>query len=151
MGKLIKIKDTLTPDLRKRARAASNKRPLLQAMGTAIQSLGQQAFTDAGKRPAAWAPRKDDHPHPLLMGQAIPKSQGGGTSDPQLAESLRTKVEASRVIILSDRPYAAVHQLGGAHIPARPFLPFYESGRITPEGAKRAERALRAALKSQGL
>jgi phage gpG-like protein len=92
MGKLIKIKDTLTPDLRKRARAAANKRPLLQAMGTAIQSLGQQAFTDAAKRPAAWAPRKDPkNTLPLLMGDP-----------PVLERSLRTKVEASRVVLWSD-------------------------------------------------
>ena len=137
---LIKIKDTLTPDLRKRAAAAADKRPLLLAMGTAVVGLGKDAFTDAQKRPAYWAPRKDDKPHPLLL--------ESGT----LEASLRgDRIQGDSVIISSDRPYAATHQLGRDHIPARPFLPFYKSGLMTSLGRQQAERALTSALRVRGL
>lgn len=137
---LIQIRDTITPDLRRRAEAAGDKRPLLLAMGTAVKSLGQQAFSDAAKRPTTWAPRKDQKKtHPLLL--------ESGT----LETSLRVEVESSRVIIESDRPYAAIHQLGGEHIPARPYLPFYQSGGLTELGRRRVENALKGALRVRGL
>lgn len=139
---LVLIKDTLTPDLRKRAKAAADKKPLLRAMGTAALGLGKQAFTDTAARPSAWAPRKDQKKtHPLLL--------ESGTME----TSLRMQVEASQVILRSDRPYAATHQLGSdkLNIPARPYLPFYKSGQITPMGAKKVQSALRAALRVQGL
>ena len=65
--------------------------------------------------------------------------------------SLVVRVESSRVVISSDRRYATIHQLGGEHIPARPFLPFYASGQLTPLGRRRVENALKAALISRGL
>ena len=137
---LIKIKDTLSPDLARRAGAAADKRPLLLAMGTAVKSLGQLAFTDPTARAAAWAPRKDAKNHPLLM--------DSGT----LEGSLRVlPPTADSVTIGSDRPYAATHQLGRDAIPARPFLPFYQSGQMTPLGRQRTERALAAALRVRGL
>lgn len=148
---LIKIKDTISPDLKRRARAAGNKQPLLLAMGTAVKGLGQQAFSDPTARAQAWAPRKDNHPHPLLLGSAIPKNAGGGSSDPVLAHSLVVDAGSDKVVIRSDRPYAAIHQLGGEHIPARPFLPFYKSGQITELGRRRVENALKAALRVRGL
>lgn len=136
---LVKVKDTISKDLRKRAAAAGNKRPLLLAMGTAFLSVGKQAFTDPAKRPATWAPRQDDKPHPLLM--------ESGT----LETSLTVRVDGSKAIVSSDRPYAAIHQLGGEHIPARPYLPFYANGRITDLGRTRVENALKAALRKNGL
>lgn len=137
---LKKIKDTISPDLRRRAKAAGDKRPHLMAMGTAVKALGQEAFTDPAKRPTQWAARKDDKPHPLLM--------ESGT----LEGSLRVVTDgASRVIIESDRPYAATHQLGRDNIPERPFLPFHKGGRITGLGNRRVERALIASLRSRGL
>ena len=137
---LIKIKDTLTPDLARRAGAAADKRPLLEAMGQAVKSLGIQAFTDPAKRAQAWAPRQDDEPHALLQKKTL------------LRKSIRVLgVTNSQVTIGSDRPYAATHQLGRDAIPARPFLPFYQSGQMTPLGRQRTERALAAALRVRGL
>lgn len=137
---LILIKDGISPDLQKRARAAGDKKPLLLAMGQSIKALGIQAFTDSTKRPEYWAPRKDDLPHALLQKSTM------------LRKSLRGDViQGDSVIISSDRPYAATHQLGRDHIPARPFLPFYKSGQMTSLGRQQAERALIAALRVRGL
>lgn len=136
---LIKVKDTLSPDLRKRAAAAGDKRPLLLAMGTAFLSVGKEAFTSPAARAETWAPRKDDKPHPLLM--------ESGT----LETSLVVRVKGDKAIVSSDRPYAAVHQLGGEHIPARPYLPFHSNGQITGLGKRRVENALKAALRTRGL
>ena len=138
---LIKIKDTISPDLARRARAAGEKAPHLRAMGQAVKALGIQAFTDASKRPAMWQPRKDDKPHPLLI-----------RSKPGLADSIRVEPPGGDTVrIVSDKPYAAIHQLGGDDIPARPFLPFYKSGQITELGKEAVERALRSSLRSRGL
>lgn len=138
---LIKIKDTISPDLLKRARAAGDTRPLLMAMGTAVKTVGQQAFTDASARAEQWAPRKDPKKtHPLLM-------ETGSLEGSLVVEV----VNSDRVIVRSDRPYAAIHQLGGEHIPARPYLPFYKSGEITALGRRKVENALKAALRVRGL
>lgn len=146
---LIKIKDTLGPDLARRAGAVADKRPLLEAMGQAVKSLGIQAFTDPAKRAQAWAPRKDNHPHPLLQGHA---EAGGKTSPPLLIKTIRVlSVTNSQVTIGSDLPYAATHQLGRDAIPARPFLPFYQSGQMTSLGIQRTDRALAAAVRVRGL
>lgn len=142
---LLKIKDTISPDLRAKALAVEKRGPLLQAMGTAVVSMGTRAFTDASLRPSTWAPRKQPdkpRPHaPLLL-------------DNHLRDSLRTSNPTNKSItIQSDTPYAATHQLGSEklHVPARPFLPFQEDGSLTPQGNLNVERALRAALKSKGI
>lgn len=136
----IQISNTLSPDLRRRAAAVKDARPLLAAMGQAVKSLGIQAFTDAAKRPTQWMPRLDDKPHALLQKSTM------------LRKSIRvTSLTNTKVMIGSDRPYAAIHQLGGQHIPARPYLPFYSSGEMTALGRQRTERALTAALRLRGL
>lgn len=92
------------------------------------------AFTRPNLRPAAWPERKDDKPHPLLQ-----KSK-------MLIQSLVVAAESNGAVIGSDRPYAAVHQLGSAkkNIPARPFFPFDESGGMTPQASRLVDAALRA-------
>lgn len=136
---LIKITDTLTPDMRRRIAQCGDKRPLLEAMGQAVKALSVQAFTDPAKRPAYWAPRKDAKTHSLL----------------QLSTMLRKSIRvvgftSDSVLVGSDRPYAATHQLGRGHIPARPFMPFYKSGKMTALGQQRTDRALRAVMASRG-
>lgn len=137
---LIKIRDGITPDLLRRAKATGDRRPLLGAMGQAVKSLGVQAFTDPAKRAQAWAPRQDNKPHALLQKSTM------------LRKSIRViSISGDTVIIGSDRPYAATQQLGRGGIPARPYLPFYASGQLTPLGRQRVERALAAALRVRGL
>lgn len=139
---LIKIRDGISPDLRRRASVASDRRPLLAAMGQAVKSTGIQAFTDPAKRAQAWVPRMDKKTHALLQKSTL------------LRKSIRVvAMTHDTVIVGSDRPYAAVHQLGSSklNIPARPFLPFYQTGQMTALGRQRVERALVAALRTRGL
>jgi phage gpG-like protein len=138
---LIRLNDGISPDLRRRAAVVRDKRPLLEAMGQSIKSLGVQAFTDPAKRAQAWAPRQDDLPHALLQKSTM------------LRKSLRVLgFGRDSVQIGSDRPYATTHQLGDPdrNIPARPYLPFYKNGQMTQLGRQRSERALLAALRSRG-
>lgn len=139
---LKQIKDTITPDLRAKARKMRNPKRALDAMGRSVVSLGKRAFTQGGLRPKPWAPRKDDEPHPLLQDSTL------------LRKSIRHQVVGKKVIISSSRAnngvsLAAVHQLGSKkqNIPARPFLPF-RGRRLTPVGQKAVSRALRAAIKA---
>lgn len=138
---LIKISDGITPSLRARALAVRDRAPLLEAMGQAVKTLTDQAFTSPEKRAQAWMKRKDDKPHALLQKKTT------------LRKSIRViSVTNDQVVIGSDRPYAAVHQLGSEkqNIPARPFMPFYKTGALTFMGRQRVERALTAALKARG-
>jgi len=141
---LVPIKNTLAPDLASKLKAVQNRSPLLSAMGQAVKALGVQAFTDASKRPTDWAPRKVEPKdgHAILQKSTM------------LRKSIRiTSVTNDTVIIGSDRPYAAAHQFGvpERNLPARPYLPFYKDGQLTPEGNRRVTSALKAALASQGL
>lgn len=140
---LVKIRDGITPDLRRKAKAMKNPNRALDAMGRAVISLGERAFTDSVLRPTAWAPRKDDEPHPLLQKSTT------------LRKSLHhKKIQGKMVIIGSPTKYAAIHQLGGktgrrgaTKIPARPYLPFL-NGKLTDRGDVAVARALRAAIKA---
>jgi len=140
-----KIKDGISWDLKRKVRAlsSSGRKRALSAMGQAIKAVAIQAFTQPGLRAATWAARKDNKPHALLQ-----------SPQPVLRKSIRViSATADKVTIGSDRPYAAVHQLGSKknHIPARPYLPFYKSGALTKVGSGRAESALRSALRAAGL
>ena len=142
--KLIKLQDTLSPDLVKKAKACGDPERLLRAMGTAVVALGQRAFTEAALRPSTWAARAKEpkKAHPLLW----------DTGD--LHDSIRLgAITRKSVNIVAHVPYAAAHQLGYEpnNLPARPFLPFDKQGSLTPKGATQVERALRAALKPAGL
>ncbi len=81
----------------------------------------------AGGRPTPWAPLK-----------------GGGRADltqtGRLMASIRARVEGGRLILSTSLPYAAVHQFGGRHTPARPFLV------LPPEEVSRLAGQLRAQL-----
>lgn len=140
-----KIKDGITPDLKRKARAldSGGRTRLLSAMGQSVVSMGKQAFTQPGLRASNWAPRKDTKKNHALL---------------QLSTTMRksirvTSVTSSNVTLGSDRPYAATHQLGSKklNIPARPYLPFYKSGKMTKLGTVRVERALKAGLKAAAL
>lgn len=142
--KLVKLKDTVSPDLLKKARACNNPERCLQAMGSAVVNLGRRAFVEEGLRPSTWAVRKKEpkKPHPLLQDTHA------------LRDGIRTdSLTHKSISIVNSVPYAAAHQFGyePRNLPARPFLPFDSSGNLTSKGAIAVERALRAALKPAGL
>lgn len=144
--KLWQLNDGISPDLVRKANTVGDKRRHLQAMGDAVKSLSKRAFTDSSLRATSWPARKDDKPHLLLQ------------KSTSLRKSIRViSVSSTKVVIGSDRKYAAIHQLGGkagrgkkSKIPARPYLPF-KNGRITARGNVAVTRALTASLKSSGL
>jgi hypothetical protein len=56
---------------------------------------------------------------------------------------------ASSVSIGTDRRYAAIHQLGGKHMPARPFFPFTKEGKLVPCATVEVERIIEKALETE--
>lgn len=162
---LTKVSDTLTPDLRRLYKNASDKSGIHSAMGLAIVGITKRAFNDASLRPRSWSPKSDGSPARLRK---------SGT----LAKSIRvTASGASGFTVGTDRPYGAIHQLGGqtaahtilpkngqalnwpgaAHpvakvehpgskIPARPYLPFSRSGQPTRRAVQELQRVALAKL-----
>jgi phage gpG-like protein len=140
-------KDDLTPDLRKKIRAVEDPTPIWRAVGTQLVSFTKRAFRDAALRQIAW-PAKRDGTASNLIYKGV------------LLSSIRiTKYDRKGVTIGSDRPYAAIHQLGGVirpktkkvlsftiggktyfakevKIPARPFLPFTPDGRLAEKAVE---------------
>lgn len=100
-------RDNISPTLAKLARDIANRKPILQAMGAELQSITIRAFRDASLRALPWPPKKDGTNATLYKSGA-------------LKHSIRiTKVTNDHVTVGSDRPYAAIQQLGGqtaAHI-----------------------------------
>lgn len=93
--------NTLDPELRRLLRAGQDKKGMHEAMGLAIIGITKRAWRDTGLRPSPWPPKADGSAATLRL---------SGT----LAKSVRiTAVGARGVTVGSDRPYAAIHQLGG--------------------------------------
>jgi phage gpG-like protein len=127
-------RNEISPDIRHKLARVENRRPVLEAMGLQLVSLTRRAFTDSSLRPSTWPPRKKP-----VSWQILRKS---GT----LWKSIRvTDTTNNSVTVGSDRPYAAVHQLGsskstgrGGGIPARPFFPVLD-GKLTAIAHKKID------------
>ena len=146
-----KIKDTMTPDMRRKIATAKNPRKAHQAMGLAVVSLTQRAFTQPSLRPSPW---------PALKPATIQaKRRKGYGSKPLISSTLLSRspriVEATAqaVVVGSDRragsqSLAAIHQYGtkDKRVPARPTWPFDRQGRPTPRGQRSILSAAKAAL-----
>jgi phage gpG-like protein len=105
-------------------RMAAVKRRALAAIGQQVASRATQAFRTPAFRPSPWAarkPSKRDDGHPLLIRK--------GT----LRQSIRWRLNGDDAVVVgSDRKYAPYHQMGTKNMPARPFFPFDQSGRLVP-------------------
>jgi len=134
----VSVSDTVTPDLRNRIARLAHPTALLNSIGNAVAYLAKRAFSEPGLRPAAWPPKKDGSTATLRKTSVLSKS-------PRV-----TAVTSTSVTVGSDRPYAAIHQLGkpfpwrrgqkkGKAFPARPFFPFTPEGRLT----ERADQEIR--------
>lgn len=143
--KLHKTRDLLTPDLRKRIKDARDPKEHLEAMGLAVVSMTQRAFTQSRFRPTPWPPLR---PRTIAA-----KARQGKSNKPLIAQGLLARsprivnVTNTRVTVGSDRPYASYHQLGTTRIPARPFFPFTGRGRATAEARRQVIQALRRSFK----
>ena len=97
----LQIHNTLSPALAELARKISDRRPILEAIGAELVSITVRAFRDDALRPAPWALRKDGSVATLYKSGA-------------LKHSIRViSVTNGSVTVGSDRPYAAIQQLGG--------------------------------------
>ncbi|WP_397383430.1 phage virion morphogenesis protein [Prosthecobacter sp.] len=127
---VIKVRDSLTPSVRRRLNRWRDPKPVLAAMGAVVVSLAMRAFTDASLRPSSWAPLS-----PRTIRGRLKDNRGTAPLQRTglLARSPRvTTLTSHSVIVGSDRAYAGYQQLGTSRIPARPFFPFDRSGRPTP-------------------
>ena len=155
------IQDTISPKLAKLIKECSNPKKVLEAMGTSLVSVTKRAFNDPSLRPSTWAEVKKSSGAPLKRSQT-------------LWQSIRvTQITSNAVSVGTDRPYAAHHQFGtkpyvirpsgkkalfwpgAAHpvkqvnhpgLPARPFFPFDDSGKMIPSARKLVEAAARTAM-----
>jgi phage gpG-like protein len=163
----INIRDGISPALAALTRHMRDKRPVLEAMGLAMVSLTQRAFTDESLRPSPWPARAG-----TKFGQRFSRSgktirtvlnSRSGAEEHQLLRKSGTlwhSIRISRltnelVMVASDRKYAAVQQLGskkksgrGSGIPARPFFPFVGVGRMTDLGRQRVIGAAHVKLRA---
>ena len=136
--KLRQVRNSVSPSLLKAARGIKDRRPLLEGVALASVQLTKRAFNEAGLRPKAWPPlKKSGQPARLRQSNTLARS-------PRV-----TTLTNRKALIGSDRRYAAIHQLGGVSrpMPARPFFPFYASGRPTPQLVRNAEAVLNARIR----
>ncbi len=118
-------RDDVSKDLQRmlKGMSAGGARPLLKGIGVGIVGLAKDAFNNASLRPAPWAAKKDGTPATLKSKEAT------------LWRSLRVQqVSGMNVTVGSDRPYAAIHQLGGESrpMPARPYFPILNNKLTIP-------------------
>lgn len=112
---------------------AANTRPMMRAIATEMVSLTEDNFESE-----SWGGKK--------WPQSQRAAQGGKTLQltGQLAASISTQVGNDFARIGSNKPYAAIHHLGGqagrgrkSTIPARPYLPINGSGQLQNGANKR--------------
>ncbi len=117
------------------AAMARAKLNALRAIGQHVASEATLAFRTASLRPSPWAPRKDKKAtHPLL-------SYSGS-----LRQSSRVRLDGSDAVVIgSPMKYAKYHQRGTKKMPARPFFPVDEAGRLPPRTMRQIRADVEAA------
>ncbi len=155
------VRDGITPELARMARAISDKKPILEAMGTELVSITSRAFSDPSLRAKPWPPRKGTEfgVFTTAGGQKRQTVTRNGVREHNLLRksgalwhSIRiTQTTGDSVTVGSDRVYAAIQQFGsakksgrGSGIPARPFFPFASSE--SPMTAAAQEKIRKVAL-----
>lgn len=167
-ARFTRVRDTLTPDLMRLWKNHKDTKSIHSAIGLGLVSLAKRAFNDAGKRPASWAPKKDGTPSRLRKSGTLAKSirvteatsrgttigsdrkyaaihQLGGKTP---ARTIRARNGAALKFAMGGRIiYRRSVRHPGSKIPARPFLPFYSSGKLTPLGIALVGQVVRAKLR----
>jgi len=115
---------------------AEAQRNALKAIGAEVASSATRAFRSEPLRPSPWAPRKKlGDGHPLLIKSGA------------LRQSIGWKLEGSDTVVVgTDKKYAAYHQHGTKHMPARPMFPVDKDGRLTPRMLGKVRKLAEAAL-----
>ena len=134
MSDLGSVKDLVSPDLARKIKAANKGREVLEAGAQQLVNIAQSAFRDPSKRPAVWPQRKSDKGGVSYDAKGRRHNAEGEVSGKPLliktgllVRSIKVgSVSATLATVLSDRPYAPVHQFGSPkkNISPRPFFPF---------------------------
>ncbi|MDK4536888.1 phage virion morphogenesis protein [Kingella kingae] len=116
-----------------------NRRPMMTSVAAELLSMTEDNFESESWGGDKW---KETH-------RGGKKLQLSG----QLAASLTTQSGNDFARIGSNKPYAAIHHIGGqagrgrkVHIPARPYLPIDGSGALQSGGEKRLLDIVKASL-----
>ncbi len=105
---------------------------LALSVARVVRRAGDDAFRVSGAPYAPWAPRKDKtKTHRLLQLSTA------------LRKSLVAVAQGSGAAVVSDRTYARFHQTGTKHMPARPFIPVDQDGRLADVVAEKVNAAIR--------
>lgn len=115
--------DRLLEELRRRM---ADLRPVMEAVGQAVQSGTQQRFIDqAAPDGTPWRP---------LSPATLARRRSRGNSSVQilrdtgrLMNSISYQASSKQVSVFTNVLYAATHQLGRGRIPARPFFGYSDS------------------------
>ena len=136
------------------AALARAQQRILQDIGQAVASRATLAFRTPQMRPSPWAPRKPSYTvtvnkktgkktkkldnHPLLIKTG------------SLRQSIGWKLRGSDTVVVgTDRKYAGYHQTGTKRMPARPFLPVDDKGKLTPQMEQKVNRIIARHLKTE--
>lgn len=122
----------------------THTRPMMAGIAAELQSLTEENFESESFGGRKW---KQSRRAAAEGGKTLQESG-------QLAASISTKISNNSAQIGSNKPYAAVHHLGGlvgrgrrTQLPARPYLPINGSGGLQT-GAE--NRLLDVAIKALG-
>jgi phage gpG-like protein len=133
-------KDDISKDIKSMLSKVKQPEKLLKAIGVGLVGLTKETFNNASLRPQPWVPKKDGSKATLKSREA------------SLWRSIKVQsVTKANVKIGSDRPYAAIHHLGGKTrpMPARPYFPVWND-KLTQHGAKRTKEIIEAYMKLGG-
>lgn len=120
-----------------------NRRPMMNAVATELQSMTEDNFESESWGGNKWKDSKRA------------KNEGGKTlqKSGQLAASLTTQSGNDFARIGSNKVYAAIHHLGGqagrghkVSLPARPYLPINGLGNLQADGEKQILDIVKEAL-----
>lgn len=164
-AKLIRIADHLTPDLARLHANANDRSGLHSAIGLGLVSLAKRAWTDPAKRPKSWPAKTNGAPATLRDTGTLAKSIRvvAATDDRVTIGSDRVyaaihqlggRTRAHIIRPTGGRKALRIPGIGfrksvkhpGSNVPARPFLPFDESGRPTAQAITMIRQVTRARL-----
>ena len=135
MGFQITIKDNeLKTELTKLQAKTKNLKPLLNQVGYYLLEVVENSFeNEADANGKAWQELSPSYLNYKNKKGYTKKLQNRGT----LAESIDFTTTTDALILGTNIEYAAIHQFGGfagrnksAYIPARPFLPVTQDGKL---------------------
>ncbi|MFD2645126.1 phage virion morphogenesis protein [Pseudomonas japonica] len=118
--------------------------PLMRGIAAEFASITEENLEDEGQSGNAWPTLSDvttanREAAGTWPGQMLQISAGG------LAASITTHADSSSALVGSNKVYAAMMHFGGekqefpnlwGDIPARPYLPMDEDGKLQPEAAE---------------